>query len=90
MSVAGSGRHPACRRAGASSPAEINLGHPDGFKQFNDVDSLPAFPGGKDATLYVRQGCLTLRHGRFDYHNCENQRCDSLDTGTLAVRFAPQ
>ncbi len=50
---------PACRRAGLPSPAEKAPRKTGRFRIFQALSQSPLYPGGKDAALYVRQGCLT-------------------------------
>ncbi len=59
-----SGRHRACRRAAASSPAELRV-EGKGTLRFNLKAAVArcAISGRQDAALHSRQGCLPLRAG---------------------------
>jgi hypothetical protein len=51
-----SGGHPACRRTGASRPAEKTLAHTNRAEKFQNRTHLPSFfPGGGTPALYGRR-----------------------------------
>jgi hypothetical protein len=51
-----SGGHPACRRTGASRPAEKTLAHTNRAEKFRNRTHLPSFfPGGGTPALYGRR-----------------------------------
>ena len=57
-----SGRHPACRRAVASSPAAKTVGQPHVPEHLATRQNPSVFfRAARMPALYVRQGCLTLR-----------------------------
>jgi hypothetical protein len=54
-SVVGSGGHPSCRRAVASSPAKKLFANPNLLEQFASFEIRPCYPDGEMPALYVRR-----------------------------------
>lgn len=50
-----SGGHLACRRAGLPSPAKRSVAEENNATLMRTTGASTPFPGGRDATLYVRQ-----------------------------------
>jgi hypothetical protein len=75
---------PACRRAGLPSPAEKTSRIVKRLDELQPPLAIMPIPGGKDATLYVRQGCLTLRLRRH-HHRLFNLQLDVQLTQLLRL-----